>query len=192
MAFPKENPFEEGYFHGVPIPNLFQHGSFWTMAIPNSFEFYVYRATEDGLGLTQAVKVPVEAPHLNQAVPLAEHDKYFQANGNLGSIPGIIFIGKLKNYYLALYVKGLPKTLVSQYNLADPTQRDELLEKRPLEYAIFTEDFKLMEVDLPFPKEIHPFGMVSMEGGQIAGLKNQELFGMEEDFHTVYFYGLKP
>ncbi|WP_114751584.1 hypothetical protein [Pleomorphovibrio marinus] len=191
MAFPSNNNFENGFFNGYPIPIIYRNQNTWLMTVPNLFEFYVYKEEESGLSFQNSVEIPVKAPILNKPVPIQEHESYFKANGNLGFIPGVNSFGKMNRHTLINYSNGIPSEVMSQYNVDDGIERDKLLEKIPKLFAVFDHDFNPIMVDKPFPKEILPYGFQFTDKGQLAGIKNQEYLGKEDDFHTIYLYELK-
>ena len=182
MAFPPNTVYEDGnYYHGI-FPILVKNGNEWILSLMAERKYYIY--LENGNELEYSRTVDLD---LNDAVDIKgapNVDQMYEANQ-------FNIFGRFHEMYthdgliLVVYSKGVKEEIAMQYN---PENRDEwgsFVQGIPLYLAVFDSDHQLLCKDLPLPAGIHLTPVINNQG-EILAIKNQEYWGVEEDFVTIY------
>ncbi|HSI77449.1 MAG TPA: hypothetical protein VK957_16230 [Lunatimonas sp.] len=182
MAFPPNTVYEDGnYYHGI-FPILVKNGNEWILSLMAERKYHIY--LENGNELEYSRTVDLD---LNDAVDIKgapNVDQMYEANQ-------FNIFGRFHEMYthdglvLVVYSKGVKEEIAMQFN---PENRDEwgsFVQGIPLYLAVFDSDHQLLCKDLPLPAGIQLTPVINNQG-EILAIKNQEYWGVEEDFVTVY------
>lgn len=182
MAFPPNTVYEDGNYYHLTFPIIVKNGNEWILSLMAERKYHIY--LENGNELEYSRTVSLE---LNDAVDIKgapNVDQMYEANqfnifGRFHEIythDGLIFV---------VYSKGVKEEIAMQFN---PENRDEwasFVQGIPLYLAAFDRDHQLLCKDLPLPAGIDLTPVMNNQG-EILAIKNQEYWGVEEDFVTVF------
>jgi hypothetical protein len=185
MNFPPGTVYADGNYYQWMFPSLIQaSGSEWLLYLMAERKYYVYKKEGNELIYDKTVDL-----NINDAVNIK--------GGSLENIEvmseGINFniFGKIEQIYsreqdfLVVYTKGVDEEIVKQYNPENRVEWTTFINSIPRFMAVLDKNHQLLQKDIPVPLGIH-FTSVCNSKGEIVVLKNQEFFGIEEDFTTFY------
>jgi len=182
MDFPPNTVYEDGnYYHGI-FPIIVKNGNEWILSLMAERKYHVY--LENGNELVYSRTVDLD---LNDAVNIKgapNIDQMYEAN--LFNIFGRFYeMYTHDGLILVVYSKGVKEEIAMPYDPEDREEWASLIQGIPRYLAVFDRDHQLLCKDLPLPQGIHLTPVINHQGEFLA-IKNQEFWGLEEDFVTVY------
>lgn len=185
MNFPPGTVYGDGNFYHWMFPSIIQvSDSEWLLFLMAERKYFVYKKIGDELIYEKTVDLKINDAVNIKGSPIENVEVMYE--GNRFNIFGKIEqIYSRKNDIVVVYTKGIEEEIASQY---DPEQRVEwmaFINSIPRYAAILDTDHQLIQKDIPVPLGVH-FTPVCNSKGEIIVLKNQEFFGVEEDFTTFY------
>ncbi|REG81727.1 hypothetical protein [Algoriphagus antarcticus] len=180
MDFPQTSLYADGNHYFLPFPNVKKLGDRWYLYFARELKYFVYKEVGVDLVLEKTVDMEVNDAVLPVGVPFVEVAEYSMGRQPTGMIDQFYHY---KRHTIVIYRKGIPEEKVL-LNQTDPSV--ELVNKSYA--AVFDEENNLLKNDIPVPDGLI-FSRAITENGEILALKNQEHFGVEEDF--VVYYKLK-
>lgn len=182
MAFPPNTVYEDGNYYQYTFPMIVKNGNEWLLSMMAERKYHVYLEKGNELEYNRTVSLELDdAVNMKGAASI---EQIYEAN--LFNI-----FGRFHELYthdgmiLVAYSKGVKEEIAMQY---DPENRDEwgsFIQGISRYMAAFDSDHQLLCKDLPLPAGIHLTSVINNEG-EILAIKNQEYWGVEEDFVTVY------
>ncbi|SFB44480.1 hypothetical protein [Algoriphagus aquimarinus] len=180
MNFPKTSIYADGNYYFLPFPTVLKQDDLWYLYFTNELKFFVYREEGADIVLEKTVDMVVNDVVLPLGVPFSAAAEYSMGDQRPGKIEQFY---RYKGQTILIYSKGIPEERVLL------SQKDPSIELVNETYAaVFDENYKLLKNDIPVPEGL-VFSRVITENGEILALKDQDYFGVEEEF--VIYYKLK-
>lgn len=185
MDFPPGTVYADGNYYQWMFPSLVQvSDSEWLLYLMAERKYYVYKKMGHELIYEKTVDLKINDAVNKQGSPI-ENVEVMSAGIRLNIFGKIEQIYSREQDVLVVYTKGVEEEIVKQY---DPEQRVEwmtFINSIPRFMAVLDKNHQLLQKDISVPLGIH-FTSVCNSKGEIIVLKNQEFFGVEEDFTTFY------
>jgi len=180
MKFPKTSLYADGDYYFIPFPTVQKYGHRWYLHFARELKYFVFK--EDGLDLIldKTVDLGVNDAILPVGVPFEALAEYSMSDQQAAKINQLY---NFKGRTIVIYQKGVPqeRVILSQ---TDPSIA--LIDKTFA--AVFDTENELIKNDIPVPESLI-FTRAITEKGEILAMKDQDYFGVEEDF--VVYYKLK-
>lgn len=182
MAFPQTSRYADGNFYFFPFPTVLKYDDHWYLYFWKELKYFVYKEEEGELVLEKTVDLEVLDAVLPKPLPFSEAGQYLELTQNIK--PGYIFqLYRHAGKTVVIYRKGIKEDLV----LSNQTDGSvEMVDKNFA--AVFDEQNNLLKNEIELPPGL-VFSTTITEKGEILARKNQDYFGVEEDF--VIYYKLK-
>ncbi len=147
-------------------------------------KYHVYIENGDELEYSRTIDllvddaVDIKGVPLNNIMGMQEANRFnvFGKIEQLYTHDGLIFV---------VYTKGVKEEVAMQYNPENSEEWGKLIQGIPRYLAVFSRDHQLLRKDLPLPEGIHLTPVIN-NLGEILVIKNQEFWGVEEEFVTFY------
>jgi hypothetical protein len=184
MPFPPNTVYSSGNFYNWTFPTIIKHRDEWILTLLAEQKYFVYQEKEGEIQFVKAVDLALKDAIPMPGIPMNRQADWYEEFGN-------VMFGKIENIYrrendvIVIYTKGVAKEISEQYNRENWEEWLAFLESIPRYAAIFDDNHELIQKDLPLPKGVRLSSIINSEGAIIAE-KNQEYFGVEEDFLTYY------
>lgn len=184
MPFPPNTVYNSGNFYNWTFPSIIKHRDEWILTLLAEQKYFVYQETEGKIQFVKAVNLALEDAITMPGIPMNRQADWYEEFGN-------VMFGKIENIYrrnndvIVIYTKGVSEEIAEQYNRENWEEWVSFLESIPRYAAIFDDDHQLIQNDIPLPKGLRLSSILTGEGAIIAE-KNQEYFGVEEDFLIYY------
>ncbi|MFC3416138.1 NHL repeat-containing protein [Algoriphagus hitonicola] len=188
MPFPPNTVYSSGNFYQWTFPNIIKHQDEWILWMLAEQKYFVYQEKEGEIQFVKAVDLALEDAITMPGIPMNRQADWYEEYANVifGRIEQIY---RRENDLVVIYTKGVGEEIASQYNRENTEEWMAFLESIPRYAAIFDGNHQLIQQDLLLPKGVRLSSIATSEGAIIAE-KNQEYFGVEEDFLTYYELGL--
>ncbi|WP_057938362.1 hypothetical protein [Algoriphagus resistens] len=182
MAFPQTSRYADGNFYFFPFPTVKKYADRWYLYFWKELKYFVYKEEGEELVLEKTVDLEALDAVLPKPLPFSEVGQYLELTHSIK--PGYIFqLYRYAGKTIVIYRKGFPEDLVLQ------SQADESVELVDKDFAaVFDEQNNLVMNEIELPEGL-VFSSMITEKGEILAKKNQDFFGVEEDF--VVYYKLK-
>jgi hypothetical protein len=184
MPFPPNTVYSSGNFYNWTFPTIIKHRDEWILTLLAEQKYFVYQEKEGEIQFVKSVDLALKDAIPMPGIPMNRQADWYEEFGN-------VMFGKIENIYrrendvIVIYTKGVAKEISEQYNRENWEEWLAFLESIPRYAAIFDDNHELIQKDLPLPKGVRLSSIINSEGAIIAE-KNQEYFGVEEDFLTYY------
>ncbi|WP_373520597.1 hypothetical protein [Aquiflexum sp.] len=185
MNFPPRTTYTDGNYYHWMFPSLIQvSDSEWLLYLMAERKYYVYKKVGDQLIYEKTVDLKINDAVNIQGGPIENLEVMYE--GNRFNI-----FGKIEQIYsreqdiLVVYTKGVDEEIVKQYDPENIVEWMTFINSIPRYMAVLDKNHQMLQKDIPVPLGID-FTSVCNSKGEIIVLKNQEYFGMEEDFTTFY------
>jgi hypothetical protein len=185
MEFPKSSIYNIKGYRYWTFPVINNSGEDYHLFLNGEKQFYHYRESGSELILQGTLEIPIENFIQRNPVPFNQSETYWEANRNIiqGSIKEVF---PLDSGIVILYAKGIPEEITQRYKQDDVEEREEMIQKHNPGYlAIFDKTHQLLTWDVLAPKGLI-FTSIVNNKGEIIVLKDQEYYGLEDDFITFY------
>jgi hypothetical protein len=182
MKFPPNTVYEDGNYYHLTFPIIVKNGNEWILALMAERKYHIY--LENGNELEYSRTVSLELYDAVDIKGAPNVDQMYEANQ-------FNIFGRFHEIYthdglvLALYSKGVKEEIAMQHNPEDREEWGSFIQGIPLYLAAFDRNHRLLCKDLPLPAGIDLTPVINTQG-EILAIKNQEYWGVEEDFVTVY------
>ena len=187
MAFPPNSMYNDGNFNYWMFPTIIRSGKEWILYFRNEMKFWVYQEEGREVNFEREVSLEVDDAIKAIGVPFEKEEEYSELTKN--NFPGTIReIYRSTDKTLVIYTKGISEELSREINRDESDGLRELEKLKKNYVAVFDGEFRLLKNDIPVPEGLE-FSRVITEKGEILALKNQDYFGVEEEF--VIYYKLK-
>lgn len=184
MPFPPNTVYNLGNFYNWTFPNIVKHQNEWILSMLAEQKYFVYQEKNGEIQLIKEVDLALEGSIPMPGIPMNRHSDWYDEFGN-------VIFGRIENIYrrekdvVVIYTKGVSEEIANQYDRENWDEWLAFLEGIPRYAAIFNDDHQLIQKDILVPKGVRLSSIVNDKGAIIAQ-KNQEYFGVEEDFLTYY------
>ncbi|SFU16265.1 hypothetical protein SAMN04489724_4531 [Algoriphagus locisalis] len=180
MKSPKTSIYADGNYYFIPFPTVSKQGDLWFLYFMNELKYFVYKEQGADIVLEKTVDLEVNDAILPVGVPFSAAENFSLSDQRPGRIQHLY---RYNNKTVVIYSKGIsPETILLH-------QTDQTVELENESYAaVFGENNDLLKNDIPVPEGL-VFSRVINENGEILAMKDQDHFGVEEDF--VIYYKLK-
>ncbi|SDC87690.1 hypothetical protein SAMN04488104_100859 [Algoriphagus faecimaris] len=188
MPFPPNTVYNSGHFYNWTFPMIIKHQDEWILTMLAEQKYFVYQEKEGEILFVKEVDLALEDAISMPGIPMNRQSDWYEEFGN-------VIFGRIENIYrrendvIVIYTKGVAEEIAEQYDRENWEEWLAFLESIPRYAAIFDDNHELIQQDLPLPKGVRLSSTVTSEGAIIAE-KNQEYFGVEEDFLIYYELGL--
>lgn len=177
MNFPKTSIYSDGNYYFIPFPTVSKQGDLWFLYFMNELKYFVYKEEGADIVLEKAVDIEVNDAILPLGVPFSAADDYSLSDQRPGRIQHLY---RYNDKTVVIYSKGISQETILL------NQTDQSVELENESYAaVFDENNDLLKNDIPVPEGL-VFSRVINENGEILAMKDQDHFGVEEDFVTYY------
>ncbi|SNS46873.1 hypothetical protein SAMN06295967_11070 [Belliella buryatensis] len=184
MPFPKNSIYEDGNFYNHSFPNVIRNGKEWMLFLLAEMKYFVYKEQDGEVEFVKAVDLQLENAIPMPGVPMKDYAEWYSQKGH-------IIFGKIEQLYrrendiIVIYTKGVDEEISKNYSPDNHTEWMDFIYNIPRYAAVFNQDHQLIKNDIPLPKGLIWSSVVNNDG-DILALKNQDYFGVEEDFVTFY------
>lgn len=188
MPFPPNTVYNSGHFYNWTFPMIIKHQDEWILTMLAEQKYFVYQEKDGEIQFVRAVDLALKDAIPMPGIPMNRQADWYEEFGNVifGRIEQIY---RRENDVIVIYTKGVGEEIASQYNRENREEWLAFLESIPRYAAVFDDNHELIQQDLPLPKGVRLSSIVTSEGAIIAE-KNQEYFGVEQDFLIYYELGL--
>lgn len=184
MEFPEHTVYSSGNFYNAVPPGIIKYGKEWLLFLLAEMKYFVYEEKAGEVVFVKAVDLQLENAIPMPGVPMKEYAEWYPEKGH-------IIFGKIEHLYrrdkdvIVVYTKGVDEEISKNYSPENRTEWMDFIYNIPRYAAVFDHDHMLIKNDIPLPKGMIWSSVVNMNG-EILALKNQDYFGVEEDFVTFY------
>lgn len=184
MLFPENTVYSTGQFFNVIPPNIIKFGKEWILFLLAEMKYFVYEEQDGEVEFVKAVDLQLENAIPMPGVPMKDYAEWYPQKGH-------IIFGKIEQLYrrdndiIVIYTKGVDEEISKNYSPDNHTEWMDFIYNIPRFAAVFNQDHQLIQNDIPLPKGLIWSSVVNNDG-DILALKNQDYFGVEEDFVTFY------
>lgn len=184
MPFPPNTVYNSGNFYNWTFPTIIKHRDEWILTLLTEQKDFVYRESEGKVQFVKAVDLALEDAITMPGIPMNRQADWYEEFGN-------VMFEKIENIYrrdndvIVIYTKGVSEETAEKYNRENWEEWISFLESIPRYAAIFDDNHELIQKDLSLPKGVRLSSILTGEGAIIAE-KNQEYFGVEEDYLIYY------
>jgi hypothetical protein len=185
MDFPPGTIYADGNYYHWMFPSLTQvSDSEWLLYMMAERKYYVFKKKGDELIYDKTVDLKINDAVNIQGSSIENIEVMYE--GNRFNI-----YGKIEQIYsrehdiLVVYTKGMDEEIVKQYDTENRVEWMTFINSIPRYVAVLDKNHQLLQKDILVPLGIG-FTSVCNSKGEIIVLKNQEFFGVEEDFTTFY------
>ncbi|WP_297335851.1 hypothetical protein [Algoriphagus sp.] len=184
MPFPPNTVYNSENFYNWTFPMIIKHQDEWILTLLAEQKYFVYQEKDGEIQFVRAVDLALKDAITMPGIPMNRQADWYEEFGNVifGRIEQIY---RRENDLIVIYTKGVGEELASQHNRENWEEWLAFLENIPRYAAVFDDNHELIQQDLPLPKGVRLSSIVTSEGAIIAE-KNQEYFGVEEDFLIYY------
>lgn len=182
MAFPPNTVYEDGNYYHLTFPILVKNENEWILSLMAERKYHVYLENGNELEYSRTVDLDLDDAVDIKGAPNV--DQMYEANQ-------FNIFGRFYEMYthegmiLVVYSKGVKEEIAMQYDPEDREEWASLIQGIPRYLAVFDRNHQLLCKDIPLPTGIHLTSVINNQGEFLA-IKNQEYWGVEEDFVTVY------
>ncbi|MFC5625266.1 hypothetical protein [Algoriphagus winogradskyi] len=177
INFPKTSIYADGNYYFIPFPTVSKQGDFWYLYFMNELKYFVYKEDGEEIVLQRTVDMEVNDAILPVGVPFSEAENYSIGNQRPGKIEHLY---RYKDRTVVIYSKGISQETI----LLNQTDASVVLVNESYA-AVFDDNNNLLQNGIPVPEGL-VFSRAITEKGEILALKNQDHFGVEDDFVTYY------
>ena len=184
MPFPPNTVYSTGNFYNWTFPGLYKYKDEWILWILAELKYFVYKEQEGEIVLSKVVDLNLKDAIPMPGIPMARYQDWYEENRN-------IIFGRIQQIYrresdvVVIYTKGVSEDIASQYNRDNWEEWSAFIDGIQRYAAIFDSNHELIQKDIQVPKGIWLSSIVHPSGAIIAQ-KNQEYFGVEEDYLIFY------
>jgi hypothetical protein len=184
MAFPPNTIYEDGNYYHWMFPIIIKNENEWLLSLMAERKYHVYIENGHELTYSRTVDLDLEDAVDMKGVPLSNSSQMYEVNR-------FNVFGRFQEIYshdglvLVAYAKGVKEEIAMQYDPQDREEWGSFVQGIPRYLAVFDRDHQLLCKDLPLPQGIHLTPVINHQG-EILAIKNQEYWGVEEDFGTIY------
>ncbi|PZX51425.1 hypothetical protein [Algoriphagus chordae] len=187
MPFPPNSMYSDGNLYLWMYPTVIQSGKEWLLYFRNEMKFWVYR--EEGGEVVFDKEVSLEVHDVVKPIGVLFEQEEVYNSITKNNFPGTIReIYKSNDKTFVIYTKGISEELTREIDRDEPDGQRELEKLSKYFVAVFDSEFHLIQNEIPVPSGL-VFTTILTEEEEILALKNQDYFGVEEDF--VIYYKLK-
>lgn len=185
MNFPPGTTYTDGNYYHWMFPSLIQvSDSEWLLYLMAERKYYVYKKVGYELFYEKTVDLKINDAVNIQGGSIENIEVMYE--GNRFNI-----FGKIEQIYsreqdiLVVYTKGVDEEIVKQYDPENMVEWMTFINSIPLYVAVLDKNHQLLQKDIPVLRGMDVTSVCNSKG-EIIVLKNQDIFGAEEDFTTFY------
>ena len=187
MQLPETSFLRNGNMHGMIFPIITATEKYVLMGTWTEPTFYVYRKENGQINYERTVEITI--PDWEKAIETGSDESadFFKQNASHRS-GNMVALLKVKDYYLAIYQKGIPENQMPETNENREIFGMEMKRKNSYFAAVFDQEFNQLAVNIPFPKTIHAPNQINSDNELVAS-KDPVL--SDEESEGIVLYKIK-
>jgi hypothetical protein len=184
MPFPPNTIYSSGDFYSWMFPTIIKSGNEWLVYFMAEMKYHVYHHVGSEVEYVKSVDLGVINFIPMPGIAMEKYDQWDEKYPNLvfGRIEHIF---KRENDIILIYTKGVSEEISKNFNRDNQEEYWAFRNEIPRYAAVFDHSHQLIQNDIELPKGLI-FSSVLTKKDEILAKKNQDAFGVEENFETFY------
>lgn len=184
MPFPPNTVYFSGEFFNWMYPTIIKSGNEWLLFFLAEMKYHVYHQVGDKVEYVKTVDLEVKNSIPMPGIAMDKYDQWDEKYPNLvfGRIEHIF---KRENDIVLIHTKGVSEEISKNYNRDNQEEYWAFRNGIPRYAAVFDHSHQLIKNDIELPEGVIVSSVLT-KNDEILGKKNQDAFGVEDNFETFY------